>query len=121
MLEMKRPRIVKNGFTLIEIVLVLTIAGLLLVVVFLAVSGAQRSRRDMVRKTDLSLLFGAMEAYTSNHNGQPPMSQAQVDDVNANYFKNNGDPLLGTPYTLPYRAPGSPHSDVPPVGTIYYQ
>ena len=36
--------------TLIEIVLVLAIAGLLLVIVFLAVSGAQKSRRDSQRK-----------------------------------------------------------------------
>ena len=57
---MKRPRIVENDFMLIEIVLVLAIAGLLLVLVFLAVSGAQRSQRDMERKTDLGLLFGAI-------------------------------------------------------------
>ena len=38
------------GFTLIELVLVLAIAGLILVIVFLAVAGAQRSRRDTGRK-----------------------------------------------------------------------
>jgi prepilin-type N-terminal cleavage/methylation domain-containing protein len=42
----------EKGFTLIEIVLVLAIAGLLLVIVFLAVSGAQKSRRDSQRKND---------------------------------------------------------------------
>lgn len=39
-----------EGFTLIEIVLVLAIAGLILVIVFLAVAGAQRARRDTGRK-----------------------------------------------------------------------
>jgi prepilin-type N-terminal cleavage/methylation domain-containing protein len=47
----------EKGFTLIEIVLVLAIAGLLLVIVFLAVSGAQKSRRDTQRKNDNARLL----------------------------------------------------------------
>lgn len=64
----------EKGFTLIEIVLVLAIAGLLLVIVFLAVSGAQKSRRDTQRKTDLSRLAAALENYASNTNGAYPSS-----------------------------------------------
>lgn len=64
----------EKGFTLIEIVLVLAIAGLLLVIVFLAVSGAQKSRRDSQRKNDLSRLAAAIENYASNTNGNYPSS-----------------------------------------------
>ena len=74
-----------NGFTLIEIVLVLAIAGLLLIVVFLAVSGAQRSRRDYQRKQDLAhikaqwALFQQISADTKDLDDIPhywPQAQA---------------------------------------------
>jgi prepilin-type N-terminal cleavage/methylation domain-containing protein len=61
-----------KGFTLIEIVLVLAIAGLLLVIVFLAVQGAQRSRRDQQRKTDAATALAAMESCASSHDGTYP-------------------------------------------------
>lgn len=64
----------EKGFTLIEIVLVLAIAGLLLVIVFLAVSGAQKSRRDSQRKNDLSRIAAQLESYASNNSGQYPTS-----------------------------------------------
>ncbi len=62
----------EKGFTLIEIVLVLAIAGLLLVIVFLAVSGAQKSRRDTQRKNDLSTVAAQLESFASNNNGKYP-------------------------------------------------
>lgn len=40
----------RTGFTLIELIIVLAIGSLILVIVFLAVGGAQRSRRDSGRK-----------------------------------------------------------------------
>jgi prepilin-type N-terminal cleavage/methylation domain-containing protein len=64
----------EKGFTLIEIVLVLAIAGLLLVIVFLAVSGAQKNRRDTQRKDDLSRIAAQIEAFASNNNGCYPQS-----------------------------------------------
>lgn len=69
-----------KGFTLIEIVLVLAIAGLLLVIVFLAVSGAQKSRRDTQRKQDVSRVAAALESYASNYSGGYPTN---VDFANA--------------------------------------
>ena len=65
-----------RGFTLIEIVLVLAIAGLIMVIVFLAVSGAQRSRRDTQRKNDLSRIASLVESYASNTQGCYPGSAA---------------------------------------------
>jgi prepilin-type N-terminal cleavage/methylation domain-containing protein len=87
----------EKGFTLIEIVLVLAIAGLLLVIVFLAVSGAQKSRRDSQRKNDLSRLESQIESYASNTNGAYPGS------LTANAFlpylpSNFKDPSTGNDY-----------------------
>ena len=92
-----------KGFTLIEIVLVLAIAGLLLVIVFLAVSGAQKSRRDSQRKGDVSSVAGSLENYASNNNGSYPANQAAFSAafvVGGPYeLKNAKDPLSGTVYT----------------------
>jgi hypothetical protein len=50
----------------------------LLVIVFLAVSGAQRNRRDSQRKTDLSRIGAQVESYASNNNGCYPGSASQA-------------------------------------------
>ena len=63
----------KKGFTLIEIVIVLAIAALILIIVFLGVTGAQRSRRDAQRKTDLDKIAAQLESWASNHNGDYPL------------------------------------------------
>lgn len=94
----------EKGFTLIEIVLVLAIAGLLLVIVFLAVSGAQKSRRDSQRKTDAGRILALSEQYASNNNGAYPSSAANVTTLK-NTYMNTGtwnDPTTGTAYTLTY-------------------
>ena len=90
-----------KGFTLIEIVLVLAIAGLLLVIVFLAVSGAQKSRRDSQRKNDLSRVAAQVESYASNHAGVYPASSAAFNtELTGSYALSNGkDPLSGGNYT----------------------
>jgi prepilin-type N-terminal cleavage/methylation domain-containing protein len=91
-----------KGFTLIEIVLVLAIAGLLLVIVFLAVSGAQKSRRDSQRKGDLSRLEAALENYASNNNGTYPTAGggSPAAAFTATYTPSNfNDPSTGSTYT----------------------
>ena len=88
-----------KGFTLIEIVLVLAIAGLLLVIVFLAVSGAQKSRRDTQRKNDVSRVAAALENYASNNNGvYPTVATVSTDMVSYLPAANYLDPLTGTVY-----------------------
>jgi prepilin-type N-terminal cleavage/methylation domain-containing protein len=91
----------EKGFTLIEIVLVLAIAGLLLVIVFLAVSGAQKSRRDTQRKNDLSRVAAQVESYASNHAGDYPANGAAFNtQLTGTYALSNGkDPLTAAVYT----------------------
>jgi prepilin-type N-terminal cleavage/methylation domain-containing protein len=64
----------KEGFTLIEVVLVLAIAGLILVVVFLAVGGANRANRDVQRTNEAGQIAAALESYARNNNGNYPLS-----------------------------------------------
>jgi prepilin-type N-terminal cleavage/methylation domain-containing protein len=70
-----------SGFTLIEIVLVLAIAGLILVAVFLALQGAQRTRRDHERKQDLAEVVAAVHLYAANHDGFPPNNAAEATEL----------------------------------------
>lgn len=68
----------KGGFTLIETVMVLAIAGLILVVVFMAVGGAQRANRDTQRVNEAGLIASAMESYARNNNGKYPAASTDV-------------------------------------------
>ncbi len=62
----------KKGFTIIEVVLVLAIAGLIFMVVFLAVPRLQRGQRDSARKRHLGDLQSQIDNYASNNNGHLP-------------------------------------------------
>lgn len=59
----------QRGFSLIEIVLVLAVASLLLIIVFIAVQGAQRSRRDGQRQQDAGRALAALEQCSSRNAG----------------------------------------------------
>jgi prepilin-type N-terminal cleavage/methylation domain-containing protein len=67
-----------EGFTIIEVLIVLAIAGLILVVVFLAVPNLQRSQRNSARKSDASRISTAASSFYSNHNGNAPSSAADA-------------------------------------------
>ena len=58
-----------EGFTIIEVVLVLAIAGLIFLMVFLALPALQRSQRDAQRKRDIAVIRAAVENYRSNNKG----------------------------------------------------
>ena len=60
----------RNGFTIIEVVLVLAIAGLIFLMVFLALPALQRSQRNQRYKNNLSLVIGALQNYRSNNGGR---------------------------------------------------
>lgn len=60
----------KEGFTIIEVVLVLAIAGLIFLMVFLALPALQRSQRNTQRRDDYSMLSTAVTNYMSNNGGR---------------------------------------------------
>jgi prepilin-type N-terminal cleavage/methylation domain-containing protein len=61
-----------SGFTIIEVLIVLAIAGLILLVVFLAVPALQRNARNTTRKNEVSAILGAVNEWTNNNNGALP-------------------------------------------------
>ena len=61
-----------QGFTIIEVLIVLAIAGLILLVVFLAVPALQRNSRNTQRKDDVARVGSAIQEFTNNNNGTLP-------------------------------------------------
>ena len=58
-----------KGFTIIEVVLVLAIAGLIFLMVFIALPALQRNQRDAQRKNDMAAFLNAYERCRSNNKG----------------------------------------------------
>jgi prepilin-type N-terminal cleavage/methylation domain-containing protein len=81
----------KKGFTLIEVVIVLAIAALILVIVFLAVQGAQKSQRDNAAKQGASRAIAAAQNFLSDNGGSPsPAVIYTVAVTSANCDLNGG-------------------------------
>lgn len=76
----------KGGFTIIEVVLVLAIAGLIFLMVFLAYPALRRSQQDSQRQRDVGNLMAQVQKYQQNNNGRLPTdgsfnAVADADDV----------------------------------------
>jgi prepilin-type N-terminal cleavage/methylation domain-containing protein len=59
----------QSGFTIIEVLIVLAIAGLIMLVVFLAVPALQRNQRNTARKAEASRIVTAIGECVANKNG----------------------------------------------------
>lgn len=112
----------KKGFTLIEVVLVLAIAGLIFLIVFLALPALQRSQRDTQRKQDLSRFMSQLTNYSSNRNGSVPNSTTTLSSFVSGYLTNGGqtfnDPTTGSTYNVTYQT----NKSITPseVGQLFY-
>lgn len=59
----------QKGFTIIEVLIVLAIAGVIMLVVFLAVPALQRTSRNTQRTSDAALISASVNECLSNNNG----------------------------------------------------
>ena len=62
----------QHGFTIIEVALVLAIAGLIFLVVFLALPALQNSQKDTARRQDVGRVVSALQSYMADNNNQFP-------------------------------------------------
>lgn len=62
----------EKGFTIIEVVLVLAIAGLIFLMVFIALPALQRSQRDSQRDQDLSRAQTALNSFQQKNRNTLP-------------------------------------------------
>lgn len=86
----------KAGFTIIEVVLVLAIAGLIFLMIFVAVPSLQRSQRDTQRKQDVSVVATALTQYQTNNLGDlPSKGNWKTNSTGTNLANSFGRSYLG--------------------------
>lgn len=120
----------KKGFTIIEVVLVLAIAGLIFLMVFIALPNLQRGQRDSQRKSDLARIVTQISNYQSNSRGNIPDDLISPPSGASKSFVGNylggttnvagpdyKDPQTGNGYE--FKTVGSVNS-TKTVGEIYY-
>jgi prepilin-type N-terminal cleavage/methylation domain-containing protein len=102
----------RKGFTIIEVMIVLAIAGLIMVVVFLAIPQLQRSQRNNARQAVMNRYAAEVNNFASNNSGAIPTA-IEWEDVppggfytryiasNANSFQDpsTGAAMLHAPWT----------------------
>lgn len=74
----------QQGFTIIEVMIVLVIAAVILLIVFLAVPALQRNSRNTQRKDEGARLLSAAGEWSNNNNGTIPnnsLTAAQKTEV----------------------------------------
>lgn len=81
----------EEGFTIIEVLIVLAIAGLIILIVFLAVPALQRNSRNTQRKNDVQALLGSINEYAANHNGSNVTSLAEAKEGVKTSFYQDAD------------------------------
>jgi len=98
-----------KGFTIIEVVLVLAIAGLIFIMVFIALPALRRNQRDQERTRNISTIISLAETYRAQHQGrlpgvrstEEPCPEGSGDDCESleeiNKFINNYAPELVEP------------------------
>ena len=85
----------KKGFTIIEVSLVLAIAGLIFLMVFIALPSLQRNQRDARRREDVMTYLEELKKYQTNNRGALPNGDGAWDEFFSGYFKNFVDPSGG--------------------------
>lgn len=76
----------KSGFTIIEVVLVLAIAGLIFMAVFIALPALQKSQRDTQRKADVERVVAKINDYQAANRNELPDGTAS--DISSEKYES---------------------------------
>jgi len=72
-----------KGFTIIEVLIVLAIAGLIMIIVFLAVPALQRNQRNQSYRTEANNIISAYQELSANQNGNALPDATDASNVEA--------------------------------------
>ncbi|MBR2709803.1 type II secretion system protein [Candidatus Saccharibacteria bacterium] len=87
----------KKGFTIIEVVLVLAVAGLIFLMVFVALPALQRNQRDTQRRQDYGDLSAAVSGYMASNGHLPKAGTPLSADK---YINDTGKDPNQNEYTI---------------------
>ncbi len=73
-LKKSKDQVKEQGFTIIEVMVVLAVAGLIILVVLLAVPALQRNGRNTAIKNDAAAMAGGVSEFASNNDGALPVA-----------------------------------------------
>jgi prepilin-type N-terminal cleavage/methylation domain-containing protein len=115
-----------EGFTIIEVMIVLAIAGLIILIVLLAIPALQRNSRNTAIRNDASSVAGGVSEFESNNDGQVPTTltsangtvaiSSTVAGTTPTNAKTQGNTTTAVVATAPIAPTASTPS--PAVGTI---
>jgi prepilin-type N-terminal cleavage/methylation domain-containing protein len=99
----------EQGFTIIEVMIVLAIAGLILAIIFLAVPGLRRNANNNSRRNDVTHFLGLMNEYAANNQGSIPTAFANGTGAAAGtmYLNNEKFSIMTMPPAAPAAVPGA--------------
>jgi len=93
----------QQGFTVIELLIVVLVIGILATLVIVTYSGIQVKNRDSKRRNDVEAIAMQLEVYNASHGAYPALSELSNGTWVQKNLKNlNSDHL---------KAPGSKNSD----------
>lgn len=104
-----------QGFTLIEVLIVLAIAGLIIVMLFVGIPSLQRNSRNHYRKRATDLIHGQMMQYYAT-TGSLPATVAEGQAFVEDYVEDTA-----SKFTVVFRDNNGDHSDKPDYDEIYLQ
>lgn len=76
----------RRGFTIIEVALVIAIAGLIFLMVFVALPGLRASQKDAERREDMTTMLESLKKYQTNNRGALPMARNADGTDEANHM-----------------------------------
>ena len=112
---MKKLQNRSEGFTIIELLIVLAIAALIILVVLIAVPQLQRNQRNQARQSIAGRIVTEVNNYSGNNNGTLPTANADATTGFSGGFStrylgnvNINDPQTGTPASGSITFTGTP-------------
>lgn len=110
----------QKGFTIIEVVLVLAIAGLIFLMVFIALPALQRNQRDQQRRSDVGRMISQLTQYQTDNRGQLPNSTSQLNTFVSQYLRTESGEQFSDPNEGNYTVTLASSSTEPNKGQITY-
>ncbi len=77
----------QRGFTIIEILIVLAVAGLILSLILVVIPTLQRNGRNNQRKQDVQAILGGVSHYALNNSGNFPSNNSFTGGINLSYYE----------------------------------